>query len=107
MYKKLFIISGLVIMMLLTTITVPIVAAPNEIKILGRTHIKAIGSFAICEEDEVLYGHIFIGLIGLKPVFNSNIEYNLDSIRWIVLAGVGIGEDVQVYRYLNCVVVKE
>ena len=104
MNKKLFIISGLLTMMLLTTITGQVVAEPNETKILGRTHIKAIGSFAICEEDEILYGHIFIGLIGLKLVFNSNIEYNLNSIRWIVLAGVGVGEDVQVYHYLNCVV---
>jgi len=106
MYKKLFIISGLVIMMLFTTITVPIVAESNETKILGRTHIRAIGSFAICEEDKVLFGHIFIGLIGLKPVFNLDIEYDEDSIRWIVLAGFGVGEDVQVYRYINCVVIE-
>ncbi len=106
MYNKLFILSGLVIMMLLTTITIPIVAESNETKILGRTHIRAIGIFAICEEDEVLYGHIFIGLIGLKPVFNLDIEYDEDSIRWIVLAGFGVGEDVQVYRYINCVVIE-
>ena len=104
MNKKLFIISGLVIMMVLTTITGPVVAKPNEKTILGRTHIRAIGSFAICEEDEVLYGHILIGLMGLKPVFNLDIEYDTDSIRWIVLAGWGVGEDVQVYHFLNCVV---
>ena len=104
MNKKLFIISGLVVIMILTTITAPIVAKPNEKTILGRTHIRAIGSFAICEEDEVLYGHILIGLIGLKPVFNLDIEYDENSIRWIVLAGWGVGEDVQVYHYINCVV---
>ena len=100
MNKKLFIISGLVIMMFLTTITAPVVASPNEKTILGRTHIRAIGSFSICEEDEVLYGRIIIGLMGLKPVFNLDIEYDTDSIRWIVMAGWG----VQVYHFLNCVV---
>ena len=103
MRKKLFVISGLVLMMLMSTITIPITAESNDIKVLGRTHIRAFGRFAICEEDNVLYGCIFFGFIGLQPVFNLDIEICQDSIRWIIMSGFSIN-DVVTYRFLNCVI---
>lgn len=103
MHKKSLLISGLVITLLLTTITIPIIAEPNETEILGRTHIRAIGNFAICEEDNVLYGHIFIGFIGLQPVFNLDIEICEDSIKWIIMTGFSVN-GVRTYRFLNCVI---
>jgi hypothetical protein len=87
----------------MTTITIPISAESNESKVLSRTHIRAIGRFAICEEDNVLYGHIFFGFLGVKPVFNLDIEICQDSIRWIIMSGFSIN-DVVTYRFLNCVV---
>lgn len=105
MKRRLLVISGIVLMMLITSISTIVVAEPNDIDTLGRTHIRAIGRFAICEEDEVLYGHIFFGFIGMQPVFNLDIEYSEDSIKWIVMSGFSIN-DVITYRFLNCVIVE-
>ena len=106
MNRKLVVIYGMVLMLLITSISAIVVAEPNETENLGRTHIRAIGSFSYCDDEEVLYGHIFIGLMGFQPVSNLDIEINGDSIRWVVMRGFGVGQDVQVYRYLNCVIVE-
>ena len=103
MKRKLLIISGMVLIMLITSISAIVVAEKNYNKTLGRTHIRAIGRFAICEEDEVLYGYIFFGFIGMQPVFNLDIEYDQDSIKWIVMSGFSIN-GVRTYRFLNCVI---
>jgi len=103
MRKKLFVISCLVLLMLMTTISIPIAAESNDSKLLSRKHIRAFGRFAICEEDNVLYGHIFFGFIGVQPVFNLDIEICRDSIRWIVMSGFS-ANDVVTYRFLNCVI---
>ena len=94
MNKKIVGILGIAIMMLLTTVTFPAIAETDEPRILGRTHIRAIGSFAHCEDDQVVYGHIFIGMIGLKPVFNLNIEICDDCIKWIIMTN----------HFLNCAI---
>ncbi|MFE3846291.1 hypothetical protein ACFL1L_05495 [Thermoplasmatota archaeon] len=106
MNKKLLGISGIVMMMVITSISTIVVAEPNDTEPLIRTHIRAIGSFSYCDDDEVLYGHIFIGLMGFQPVSNLDIEICGDSIRWVIMRGFGVGQDVQVYRYLNCVIVE-
>jgi hypothetical protein len=103
MQKKLFVIYGIVLMMLLTTLTISIVAEQNESQILGRTHIRAFGKFAVCEEDNGVYGKIIFGFIGLQPVFNLDIEICQDSIKWIVMSGFSIN-GVRTYRFLNCVI---
>ena len=100
--KKIVAIFGIITMMLCTSFTIPILAESNNTEIFGRTHIKAIGSFAICEEEQILYGHIFIGRIGFRPVFNLNIEICKDSIKRIVMVGNSINPGV--YIYLNCVI---
>ena len=83
--------------------------SPKDFKVnsenLGRTHIRAFGKFAVCEEDNVVYGKIFFGFIGLQPVFNLDIEICQDSIRWIVMSGFSIN-DVVTYRFLNCVIIE-
>jgi len=91
-------------MMVITSISTIVVAEPNDTENLGRTHIRAIGRFSYCDDEEVLYGHIFIGLMGFQPVYNLDIEINGDSIRWVIMRGFGVGQDAQVYRYLNCVI---
>ena len=84
-------------MMLLTTITIPAVAEPNDTGISGRTHIRAIGSnFHTCDDDGGLYGHILIGLIGFKLVFNEDIVIPKENIRWIVMTK----------HMLNCVYIE-
>jgi hypothetical protein len=94
MNKKLFVISGLVTMMLFTTITIPIAASSNDEDIIGRTRINAIGTFAHCDTDGIVYGHIFIGFIGIRPVFNLNIEICDDTISSIIMMN----------HFLHCVV---
>ena len=94
MNKKIFVISGLVLMMLFTAITIPIVASSNDEEILGRTRINAIGTFAHCDTDKVYYGHIFIGVIGFRPVFNLNIEICDDTIGLIIMTN----------HFLHCVI---
>lgn len=100
--KKLIVIFGIIIMMLCAAISFPVTAESDDKGIFGRTHIRAIGSFAICEDEQVLYGHISIGLIGVRPVFNLDIEICEESIKRIVMGGISSTPDV--YFYLNCVV---
>ena len=104
MNGKLIVIYGMVLMLAITSISTIVVAETNDTENFGRTHIRAFGSFSYCDDDEVLYGHIFIGFMGFQPVSNLDIEINGDSIRWVVMRGFGVGQDVQVYRYLNCVI---
>jgi hypothetical protein len=82
--------------------TIPVLADSNETGILGRTHIRALGSFSICEDDHVLFGHIFVGFIGIKPVFNLDIEICEDSIKRILMGGISTTPGL--YFYLNCVI---
>jgi hypothetical protein len=82
--------------------TIPVLADSNETGIFGRTHIRAIGSFSICEDEQVLYGHIFVGFIGIKPVFNIDIEICEDSIKRIVMGGISTTPGL--YFYLNCII---
>ena len=103
MNTKLLVISGLVLMMLCTTITIPAVSKPDDAGIFGRTHTRAIGNFYFCEDDGNLYGHILIGFNNFKPVFNSDIEINKDSIKWIVMGGFSSNSETKTYFYLNCV----
>ena len=106
MRKKFLMISGIILMLLTTSISTIVVAEPNNPEILNRKHIRAIGSFSYCDEEEILYGHIFIGLIGFQLVSNYDIEINGNSIKWVIMRGFGVGQDVQVYRYLNCVILE-
>jgi len=103
MNKKILVISGIVLMMLFTTITIPVVAEPNDAGILGRTHIRAIGSFSISEENGNLIGHVFIGFIDFQPVFNLDIEICKDSIKRNVMVGFSVGSGTGNFFYLNCV----
>ena len=103
MRKKLIIISGFVLMMFLATTIIPAVVKSEEYIINTRTHIRAIGNFAICEEENILYGHIFVGLYGLQPVFNLDIEISQYNIKWIVMSGFSINGN-RVYSCLNCVI---
>ena len=104
MNKKLLVISGIVLMMFFTTITIPVVSEPNEAGILDRTYIGAIGRFKICEDDGNLTGHIFIGFIDSTPVFNLDIEICQDSIKWVFMGGSPIISQTGVYRYLVCAI---
>ena len=63
---------------------------------LGRTHIRAVGTFENCEKNNVVYGHIFIGMIGFKIVINKDVEFCMKSIKWIVMTE----------HSLNCVIKK-
>lgn len=103
MHKKLLVISAIVIMLLLTTTTGFVASKSNDAGILNRTHIRAIGTFHICEDDGNLYGHIIIGFKNFKPVLNSDIEINKDSITWIVLSGFSSNSETAIYIFVNCV----
>ena len=103
MHKKILVISAIVIMLLLTTTTVSVVSKSNDAEILNRTHIRAIGTFHICEDDGNLYGHIIIGFKNYKPVLNSDIEINKDTIKWIVLSGISSNSETAIYIFVNCV----
>ena len=94
MNKKLLVISGIVLIMLLTLATIPVSSDANDSRIFGRKHITAIGTFTHCDTDEVIYGHIFIGFIGIKPVLNLDIEICEDSIKLIIMTN----------HFLHCVV---
>jgi hypothetical protein len=85
MKKNILKISGIIFLLVFSVFTIPIIAEPNNIEPVGRTKIIAIGTFAHCDTDEIVYGHIFIGLIGIRPVFNSNIEICDNSISSIIM----------------------
>ena len=86
MKKKIMLLSGTILIMLIITIAVPVASEVEENGFLGRVHIRAIGNnFHICDDDGGVYGHIFIGLKGMKLVFNEDIVIPEDSIRWVVM----------------------
>ncbi|MFE3845557.1 NosD domain-containing protein [Thermoplasmatota archaeon] len=65
----------------------------DEDKILAEKHILAIGTFAHCETNEVVYGYVLIGFRGSRLFFNANIEICDDSIQSLTLKD----------HFLNCV----
>ena len=90
-------------MMLITSVSTIVVAEPNETKTLTRVHIRAIGKFAICQDEEILYGHIFIGFKGLIPIINQDIEYDTENVRFIIMGGFEVN-GVTTYRFLSCII---
>ena len=94
MNRKLLVTSGIVLLMVFTAVTIPVAAEQNDEEIIGRTRITAIGTFSHCDVDGVVYGHIFIGFIGIKPVFNLDIEICDDTIGLIIMSN----------HFLHCVV---
>lgn len=86
MRRKLLLISGVMLILILTSLAPSVISETNEKGLFGRTNLRAIGrNFHICEDDGGLYGHIFIGLKGLKPVFNQDIYIPEESIRFIFI----------------------
>ena len=86
MSRKLLLISGVILILILTSLTPSVISETNEKGLFGRTNLRAIGrNFHICEDDGGLYGHIFIGLKGFKPVFNQDIYIPEESIRFIFI----------------------
>ena len=86
MNKKKQMIIGIVFVLMMITLAIPVTGQTmNDENILGRTGIRAIGTFHLCEEDEVVYGRIFVGFEGLKPVILKNIEIDMDDIVWIIM----------------------
>ena len=86
MKKKLFILYGFLIIILLILIPLSIASEINNNEIFGRTHLRAIGRyFHICDEDGGLYGHIFLGLNRFKLVFNEEIYMPKENIKWIII----------------------
>jgi hypothetical protein len=86
MNRKLLLISGIVLTIILTSATLPVSSETSEKGLFGRTNLRAIGlNFHICEEDGGLYGHIFLGLKGLKLVFNEDIYIPEENIRFILI----------------------
>jgi hypothetical protein len=75
-----------VLTIILASATLPVTSDASEKVLFGRTNLRAFGrNFHICEDDGGLYGHIFIGLKGLKPVLNEDIYIPEESIRFIFL----------------------
>jgi len=93
MNRKIIGIFGVVVILLLTTITLPAMAENDEDKILAEKHILALGTFSHCDDEKVVYGHVFIGFMGLSPFFNANIQICDDSIQSLTLRN----------HFLNCV----
>jgi hypothetical protein len=93
MNKKIIGIIGIVAILLFTTVAVPVIAEDNDDSIFGKKRIIAIGTFAHCEEDKVIYGYVLIGFHGLRPFFNSKIQICDDSISRIIMTN----------HLLNCV----
>ena len=78
--------SGIILLIMLISLILPVTSETNQKGLFGRTNLRAIGiNFHICEEDGGLYGHIFIGLKGLKPVFNEDIYIPEENIRFIFM----------------------
>jgi hypothetical protein len=93
MNKKVLVITGIVLMMLFTTISIPTIASSNDTETIGRTRINAIGTFAHCDIDGYVYGHIFFGIMGIRPVFNLDIEICDSTISRIIMTN----------HFLHCV----
>ena len=54
MNRKIIGIFGILVILLLTTITLPVMAGNDEDKILAEKHILAIGTFSHCDTNEVV-----------------------------------------------------
>ena len=93
MNKKIIGIFGIVMILLLTSITLPVMAENDEDKILAENHIIAFGTFAHCDDEEIVYGYVLIGFMGLRPFFNANIQICDDSIQSLTLRN----------HFVNCV----
>ncbi len=85
MNRKIIGIFGILVILLLTTITLPVMAGNDEDKILAEKHILAIGTFSHCDTNEVVYGYVLIGFSGLQPFFNTYIQICDNSIQSIVM----------------------
>ncbi len=86
MNRKLLLISGIVITIILISATLPVTSETMEKGLFGKTNLRAVGrNFHICEEDGGLYGHIFIGFDGLKLVFNKDLYIPEENIRFILI----------------------
>jgi hypothetical protein len=94
MNKKMLKISGIIFLFVFSTIAIPVIAEQEYEEKFSVTKITAIGTFTRCDEDKMVYGHIFIGLNGNKPVFNTNIEISTG----------GIGLIIMTKHFLHCVV---
>ena len=87
MNKKIFAITGLVLTILIVPATIGVTSETTEEDAFGRTRLIAIGrNFHICPDDGGLYGHIFMGLGGLKPVFFKNLYVPGESLGAIIMA---------------------
>ena len=86
MNKKKTVFISIVFVLMMISIAIPVTGQTSyDERILGRTRIRAIGSFHICKEDEVVYGRIIIGIEGLKPVFFKDIQIDMDDLVWIFM----------------------
>jgi hypothetical protein len=86
MNRKLFVIMGVILTIIVTSATLTVTSETSEKGLFGRINLRAIGrNFHVCEEDGGLYGHIFIGINGLKPVFNEDIYIPEENIRFIFI----------------------
>jgi hypothetical protein len=74
-----------VAILLLTTVSVPVIAKNNDDNIFGKKRIIAIGTFAHCDEDKVVYGYVLFGFNGLRPFFNKKIQICDDCIARIIM----------------------
>ena len=66
MNKKLLLTSGIALMMVFIAITIPVLAEQNDEEIFGRTRITAIGTFAHCDVDGVVYGLVNVRTDGRR-----------------------------------------
>jgi hypothetical protein len=86
MNRKLLVLFGIVLTLILTSTALTVTSENNEKGLFGKTNLRAIGrNFHICEDDGGLYGHIFLGMDGFKPVFNKDIYIPEENIRFILI----------------------
>jgi hypothetical protein len=86
MNKKYVGIFGIVVIMLSTVITFPVIGEINEPESSGKTSYIAIGTFSHCDKDQKIYGHILFGIVGLTPIFNLLTEINDESILHLFMS---------------------
>ena len=85
MNRKLIVTFGICLMIVFTAVSIQAVTNLENEELIGKTRIKAIGTFAHCDIDGIVYGHIFIGVMGIVPVFNFDIEICDDKISSIIM----------------------
>jgi len=95
MNKEILKISGIIFLLVFTAASIPVIAESNNTDPVGITKITAIGTFARCDQDNIVYGHIFIGLRDNKPVFNEDIEIPANGIGLIIMTN----------HFLHCYVI--